>query len=196
MLVMDHIEAPVLAGLRLGVYPSVVVAGAYKGDTVAFIREHHEDARILAAEPQYWAFMYLVERFSRCKDIILLPEALGAVNEVTNGFLYKFNTDACSLLPYNDDDTPPDGCIVTPVIARLREHGFGYVDLFHMNMEGYEYTLLPWMLRSENIYIRRYMIQFHHTQTMELNYKECVALLYNRGYRLTPIGKGWELWQK
>lgn len=196
MLAIDHIEAPVLRDLKLPVNASIVVAGAYKGDTVAFLREHHKQSHILACEPQGWAFEKLVERFGEAgHGVTCIPVALGAVDQGEACTLYNFGTDGCTLL---SDGTMQvaDAGVLAPAVATLKQLGFGFVDLFHMNMEGYEYWLIPWLLKSPDVFVRRWLIQFHHIPSMGLQYEDTCFKLQVKGYKLQDIGKGWELWER
>src|SRR5260221_14603145 len=102
MLSLDHVEAPVIAGLDLPADDAfVIVAGAYKGDTIAFVRHHFPYSFILGYEPQEWAVDVCLERFAGDERIHIYPFALGVHNNEA-ALMYEYETDACSLVPRSD----------------------------------------------------------------------------------------------
>lgn len=184
---MDHVEAPVLADLNLD-DASVLIVGAYKGDTVAFILKHHPKvAKIQAFEPQNWVFVEFTARFSGDDRVSCVASALGT--ETTSAMLSEFFTDAASLLPLEQSR---HSALVSVVDAKhIRKSLY---DLCVMNIEGYEYTLIPYMLDLK-IVVRQWLIQFHFQDRM-IDQLAITRDLLAAKYSGTVIGKGWELWQQ
>ena len=70
------------------------------------------------------------------------------------------------------------------------------IDLMLVNIEGYEYELIPHML-NHNILPKRLMIQFHeHMDATGLKFVEIRTLLQEKGYKLAwdyfPTLVAWE----
>jgi FkbM family methyltransferase len=128
----------------------VVEVGGYKGRWALQIAERYAP-RLYVFEPQPWAAM-------TCKA------ALGDRAQVLNYGL----GDRADLLPMGNWET--DGCTFLQhgehygAVAEIGETfaalGITQIDLLLMNIEGYEYTLLPHML-DRGILPRRLMVQFH-----------------------------------
>lgn len=197
MLAMDHIEAPALAGLELD-GGAVAVIGAYKGDTVAFIREHHPNSQVLAYEPQIWAFNELTKRFGTDPKVHRYNYGLGIEHD-DNAPLYEYGTDAGSLLElpgWRSRD------YVRIVDAEFIHWGHPTIALCVMNIEGSEYKLIPYLL-ANNFQPDKWLIQFHFHRSannvpdrMWDEYTDTQLALADAAYRETPIGRGWELWQR
>lgn len=185
MLSMNAIEAPWLKGLKLD-GQKIAVIGAYKGDTVAFMHEWHPHTQIYAYEPQIWAFQNLQERFATIEAINIYNYGLGlASNE--NSMLYEYGTDAASLLPLKGWRSREN--------VRILDASKAIQNIFHtiiMNIEGYEYQLIPYLLEL-GIQPAEWVIQFHFTDRLEADYRDLqtkLTALYHR----QEIGKGWEYW--
>lgn len=207
MLAMDHIEASTLASLSLG-EGDIVVIGAYKGDTVAFLREHHPDKFIIAYEPQIWAYNELHKRFALDTKVKAFPYGLGAGSR-SDVLLHEYGTDAASILELENWRTVDtvellDARVLTfdletntePSINHNGVQFSGKIALCVMNIEGYEYTLIPYIL-NYNIKPTEWLIQFHFTEKFadEL-FAIRDSLAIEHSYMGTTIGKGWELWSK
>lgn len=200
MLAMDHIEAPVIKNMVLAPYPSIVVAGAYKGDTVAFVLEHHPTARVLAVEPQEFAMKALVETLANrplnASSLHLWGCALLAENKARQVRLSEADTDAASMLELTGSRKTIE-VRGEPAIEILRKSGFAFVDLFIMNMEGYEHYLIPWLLSHSNeVKIQRFLVQMHFPDCLAPEYRAHVYDYLRIRYTVEDIGKGWELWQR
>lgn len=151
----------------------VVDVGGYKGRWAYQIATRYRP-RLYVFEPQPWAH-------ATCQA--LLGDAATVLN-------YGLG-DRDGMLPMGDWET--DGCsFVKPGdgVGALREIGAAFaelklkrIDLMLMNIEGYEYTLLPHML-SRGILPRRLMVQFHlFVDRAEQRMARIHASLAARGYR-------------
>lgn len=179
MLSMDAIEAPTLARLPLK-NGTVVVVGAYKGDTTEFIVEHHPGVRILAWEPQIWAALQIPTHDGQVR---VYPYALGMENG--QKILYESGTDAASLLRL------PNYRTRTYVDVKDARQVFGFlglteIDLLFLNIEGSEYELIPYLL-DYGLPVATWMVQFHFLE----KYGQQFANIRDRMHTGRFLGKGW-----
>lgn len=190
MLAMDHVEAPLLARLPLPYSPHIVVAGAYKGDTVRFLLHHYPDAHIRAYEPQLWAWKHLPvdDRVDR------VSAALLAMHEGKAAIMHSVGTDACSLCdPLEETENTErrevfEGVDAAKELEYYREYP---LSLMVLNVEGYEYTLLPYLFENGIVPVRL-LVQFHHYQTHEAAAFAGVLAILQREYSgVNEVGKGW-----
>lgn len=189
MLALDHIEAPLLRDMPIPPEGNIVIAGAYKGDTVEFLAKHHPDALIFAYEPQQWAF----DEIEGGPNLIKYNVALGERDGVVK--LHKFETDAC-YIEYVPDVWPEDSDVIADCIDARRELGRLFnIELFVMNMEGYEYTLIPYIIPF--VPIKRLLVQFHHySGERKHDFDEVRDYLTREcAYTELVVGKGWYFYE-
>lgn len=130
----------------------VVEVGGYKGRWALQIAERYHP-RLFVFEPQPWA--YEVCRVALGDSATVLNYGLGVRADTLQ--MGEWETDGCSFVK-----TPQgDG------VGRIEEIATAFeildittIDLMLMNIEGYEYTLLPHMLNT-GILPKRLMVQFH-----------------------------------
>ena len=186
MLPMDHIEAPLLRDLKLPVIPTIVVVGAYKGDTVEFLHQHYPDAMIHAYEPQKWAYDKIVPAANIHKHNV----ALGQMNSSES--LYFFETDGATLVPTDmAKATQEMSQRVRTVDALVALEPLGDIDLMVMNIEGYEYTLIPYIIGS--IPVARLLVQYYHyIGAYSTAFENTRAYLTDiMHHKERAVGKGW-----
>lgn len=193
-LLLKHRETGVLATLPLPSDGAVVVAGAYKGDTVDFLRTlHGPDLRILAYEPQLWAVDILRERFGHDPNVTVRPYGLGIQDG--NFDMAEFGTDGCtfeargahSLTQWGHGD-------MADAVQALQREGVSLLDLAVFNMEGYEYRLLPYLAEHRWIERIRYLlVQFHHAQSMP--YQKMRELFAETHDVFWDYGPSWVCWR-
>lgn len=154
---------------------TVVEVGGYKGRWALQIAERYAP-RLYVFEPQGWAYEV-------CKEVLgdramVLPYALGAENATLP--MAAFETDGCTFV---GGDGP---------MAEMREIGeafaeleIDHIDLMLMNIEGYEYTLIPHMIKSDVVLPQRLMVQFHtHAERLGDETSLIYAALAMLGYRV------------
>jgi FkbM family methyltransferase len=184
MLTLDHVEAPVLASMPLGKRSVVVVAGAYKGDTCEFLLNKF-GCIIHAYEPQKWALAQVVADM----NVIKHPFALGLRNqEVT---LYEYETDACSVLPIASRSDGTGRMMDALVELRRLVVDYGKIDLLLLNVEGYEYFLLPYI---HSVPIGALMVQMHHYKgdaPYSHMFGTLIEMLCSKYGTVEEVGKGW-----
>lgn len=129
---------------------TVIDVGGYKGRWALQIAERHHP-RLYVFEPQPWAA-------DVCREVlgdraVIIPNALGMSDGTFS--MARFETDGCTFVNGNG----PLGAM-HEISAAFAEYGITHIDLMMMNIEGYEYTLIPHML-DKGIHPQRLMVQFH-----------------------------------
>lgn len=130
----------------------VVEVGGYKGRWALQIAERYH-SKLYVFEPQRWAYDVCCEVLGH--QATVLHYGLGTVNAIQP--MERAGTDGCTFVTAGP----------CSYLGLLREIGEAFaelgilsIDLLLMNIEGYEYTLLPHML-ERGILPKRLMIQFH-----------------------------------
>lgn len=128
----------------------VVEVGGFKGRWALQIVEKFQP-RLFVFEPQQWAALVCAEILG--KYTTTLAYGLGVRDEQLP--MGAWSTDGCSVLKQGDGWGE-----LREIGAAFKELRIKHVDLMLMNIEGYEYTLIPHML-SQGIEPQRMMVQFH-----------------------------------
>jgi FkbM family methyltransferase len=194
LLPLDHVEAPLIRDIltELTAGDDVVVIGAYKGSTCSFIRHYNPYVRLVAFEPQDWAFEELL-KVAHASRIVPWKLAL-STEDKTSVPLYEYGTDAASLLAIPGSRTKGT-CRTVDAAKFLPEHYLNKIAFVIMNIEGYEYALVPYLLVS-NIEMARILVQCHHKDMYRTAHSKMQASLNAYGYTMLDVGAGWELWRK
>jgi FkbM family methyltransferase len=154
----------------------VVEVGGYKGRWAFQIVGYYQP-RLYVFEPQPWAFLV-------CRNLLrghakVLPYALG----ITDGAfpMGDFETDGCSFVK---EGTQQRGTgQMREIGAAFAELSIRHIDLMLINIEGYEYTLIPHML-DRGILPQRLMVQFHDFADPTGEREQAIrGLLVQTGYR-------------
>lgn len=191
MLDISHVEAPWLRDLELENGASIVVIGAYKGDTIEFLLEHHPTANITAFEPQEWAYNELCSKFVNCERVTLYKHALG-LGTVAEFPMHEYGTDAASLLEVKNSRAMQKVSVLDAHILK----DWQKIDLCVVNIEGFEYYLIPYILDLE-IRPVNWLIQFHHPARFSNEYLDLHGKFVDCGYTSGELlGSGWKAWQK
>lgn len=151
-LLLAHKELAVLEILRPFKKP-VLVAGAYKGDTIHTLQLMDPYVDIHAFEPQSYC-----QPFLKDLQIHLHSVALGNMN--TNLLLHGKGTDFASLV----DKRSLDVEMVQMVEAKeyLKKLNVTSWSLLLFNMEGYEYTLIPYLDQAGVLdSVDNLLVQYH-----------------------------------
>lgn len=166
---------------------TVVEVGGYKGRWALQIADRY-GPRLFVFEPQQWAY-------DVCRDVLgeratVYNIALGIEDAVLP--MGKWETDGCSFL----EDDGHYGNMVE-IDAFLQDVRIGPIDLMLINIEGYEYTLIPHMLRKD-IYPARLMVQFHGFADPDGTKTERIfRLLADDGYTIPwSYGKTLTAWER
>lgn len=136
----------------------VVEVGAYRGRWSSQIAERY-GCKVFAYEPQPWAFDQLVTLSERYPNLIPFNHAIGLLDGSYP--MGEWNTDACSFLHVGEREQGVGRMReATQVFAEILRHG--KIDLVMMNIEGYEYKLVPYMLdMGICTVVERMCIQWH-----------------------------------
>ncbi len=143
--------------------PNIFVVGAYSGTIAGLLIEQLPEARHWLFEPQDWACRQLAGKFGHLPNVRILPFGLGDRSGIFRMGLYQ--TDTCSFtrgpvplkdLPVRSPGGWFDGEIVEFGEFMGRE---GLRDVYYasLNIEGYEYVLLPhwaktgWLARIQTL---------------------------------------------
>jgi FkbM family methyltransferase len=128
----------------------VVEIGGYIGRWALQIAERYHP-HLYIFEPQPWAAQACGDALGDAARV--LPYALGDRDGTFPMGAYE--TDGCSFL--RPGDIPGT---MREIGQAFKGLGLSHIDLMLMNIEGYEYTLLPYMLEL-GIRPARLMVQFH-----------------------------------
>lgn len=160
----------------------VVEVGGYKGRWALQIAERY-GPRLWVFEPQGWAY-------NVCRDVLseratVLGYGLGA----TDGFAHMsaYETDGCTFV--NGDGPMAEMREIKSVFKRL---GLSRIDLMLMNIEGYEYTLIPHML-AQNILPARLMVQMHSFAGDSEGLRDLLASRYRLLWDYGDVLSAWEI---
>lgn len=128
----------------------VVEVGGYTGRWALQIAERYHP-RLYVFEPQDWAA-------DVCRAVLgdqasIFNVALGTHDGIAA--MTKVGTDGCTIVSEGEL-----GVHLHEIGAAFRDLGIAHIDLMLMNIEGYEYTLIPHML-DQGILPDRLMVQFH-----------------------------------
>lgn len=158
---------------HLPAQPVILEVGGFEGRWLAEMARRY-GGDLYAFEPQEWANKRIYERVRDAigpegrATITVVPYGLGEQDATMQ--MGGWGTDACSFLL---DDAfyarfPDEGRRdrgegrIREVGAALAELGIEHVDVMMVNIEGYEYRLLPLLLSSGMIERIRYIsVQFH-----------------------------------
>lgn len=193
-LLPRHRETAMLALLDLPKEGSIsIVAGGYKGDTVAFLRKMH-NGRVFAFEPQLWAATILQERFAADGWVTVRGFGLGTMNAERLP-MGEYGTDACSFLFTQGQFREEGEGDLRDVAEVWREEGISVADLLLLNMEGYEYVLLPYMA-SRNLLasVGNMVLQIHEHVAIEgVSLSETLAPTHEL---VSDFGPAWQWWRR
>lgn len=149
-----HRELAVLEVLAPFAHP-IVIAGAYTGATVQALRLLDPHVEIHGFEPQPWCHIYL-----EGLPLTLHPVALGDHDGEVS--LHRIGGDQASLVDTSKDGEEPS-LPVQMVEAGAYLAGLSREwSLFLFNMEGYEFTFLPYLdSRGVLANVDNLLVQFH-----------------------------------
>lgn len=149
---------PLGARLDLPANSNVVIVGAYKGITMELIDELYHPELIIGYEPQPWAFKVALEVVMAHGNMEVYNLALGDKAQLVE--MGEWETDACSLVNKGPQARKHGQAMMVPADWSLSL--INHIDLMIMNIEGYEYTLLPYM-RAHDILRKteRLAVQWH-----------------------------------
>lgn len=132
----------------------VIELGGFNGRWCGEIARRY-NPRLFVYEPQAWAYQRLIELLSKYNAQVF-PYGLGT-QTASNLVMGEFGTDGCSFLPAGRAQGLGD---MREWYAEMAERGIGDVDVLLMNIEGYEFELLPYILPFMPRF-KWFMVQYH-----------------------------------
>lgn len=159
-----------------------VEVGGYKGRWALQIAERYQP-RLYVFEPQEWAYQVCREVLGNQAHIFNI-----ALGDRAGDFpMGAWETDGCSFL--RDGESRVAMREIGEVFAH---YGLTHIDLMLMNIEGYEYALIPHML-DKGILPCRLMIQMHgfagDSDALRTRLSHHYALLWDYGDVLSAWGR-------
>lgn len=144
--------------------------GSFKGRWALQMAERYNPV-LYCFEPQTWAWevtRYVLAGYKA----MAFNFGLGTENATLP--MGEFETDGCSFL--RDTRTKGTGEI-RDIVEVLDEYGVESIDICLINIEGYEYELVPYMI--ENDILPRYlMVQFHGDAMQDLLLRKLIETKY------------------
>lgn len=139
---------------------TIIVVGAYKGITMELLDDLYHPARIVGFEPQLWAQTEAVLRLVNRDNCTVLPFGLG--DKTTRLPMGEFYTDACSFINVGPGSREQGEGQIAEALDIFNAMNLWVVDLMVMNIEGYEFQLLPYLRKMKILNrINRIAIQWH-----------------------------------
>lgn len=150
----------------------VVVAGCFTGKVMDLLLTMYPGIYVHGFDPQSWAIDRARERLqeSHSNQTYQLHSYAFGVDDCLLR-MYDWETDACSTDPW-DTHKPSDIGVFRNYMSVMTELFLPSIDLFVMNMEGYEFTLLNSLVEREDIkFIRKLAVQWHlhHRAPQQMN---------------------------
>jgi hypothetical protein len=140
--------------------PLICIVGSYKGKLAEFLTEQAHPLNIVCFDPQEWANKEAQQRLSNYPEALVMGYGLGVENAAVP--LHHFGTDACSMV-FTGNDAPTQLVQAGPVHEGISELINTQYDLGIINIEGYEFTLLPYIMEKLAIenHFKKLAVQFH-----------------------------------
>jgi FkbM family methyltransferase len=138
--------------------------GGYVGRWAKEISERY-DPYLYVFEPQTWAYIRLEQALIGYPKAQIFNFALG----VTEGTfpMNQWETDGCSFVHSQPGKMTGEGKMLR-MGKFLRDSEVDHIDLCLMNIEGYEFTLIPYMIRNRIFdRIHYFMCEFHPSNDFE-----------------------------
>lgn len=172
----------------------VFEVGAYKGAWACAIHDMY-DCRVYAFEPQDWAFDLLVEESYKRRRLYPFHFALG--NKSHKLQMFKHGTDMCSFVSYNDGSLPDADGYMRDIREFLHSNYIETIDLMMVNIEGYEYQFLWYLITSGVIYsINHLFVQWHTFADPDNSQRDKILEYLLKFFNCTLAGfptlEGWE----
>lgn len=150
-------EWPLVFMLDLPPKANIVVVGCYEGRATDLIRNVYPDlANIHGFDPQIDACSVAIKRFQYDRRIHIHAYGLGVGD--FRAALIATGTHDAAIAGKTDGDIGAVFCDAERVLSSLAMR----FDLLFMNIEGYEYQLLPYLIKTGVLgRVDRLVVQFH-----------------------------------
>lgn len=151
----------------------VVEVGAYKGRWAEIMSDLYR-CKLYAFEPQRWAYEICRQRLDRFHNSTVFNTALGD----RDGYfeMGEYSTDGCSFVRVGQRDQGKGR--MNEIEWMFNTLGIDRVDVMMINIEGYEYKLIPYMDRIGILKnVKNLVVQFHPETTSGLVHRESIGIL-------------------
>lgn len=139
---------------------NVIVVGAYKGLAMEALMELYPNINLAGFEPQPWAYEEAQTRLRDYYKAIVYNIGLGVENALLD--MGEWHTDAASFVNTGPGSREQGTGYIGEADNLLKMVGFDHIDLMIMNIEGYEYQLLPYLRKIGWLNrIDRLAVQWH-----------------------------------
>lgn len=137
----------------------VLDIGGYKGRWAKEILQRYE-AKVFVFEPQEWAFKIAQAELQEFETAKLYNFGLGV--ESGKFEMEEFETDGASFILGTSTRQQSGEGELKEIAGWLYENNFDTIDLVMMNIEGYEFKLIPYMIEKGIMQrVKFFMCQFH-----------------------------------
>lgn len=158
---LSHKELAVLELLAPFHYP-VLVAGAYHGDTIRALLAIDPAIQVYAFEPQAHCQESLARLAGEYPWVRIFPLALGTSDSVVP--LYGPGSDFSSLVNTDRKRLGVESVVMFEAGRFLNSLGVSRWSLFLLNMEAYEYVLLPYLTETGVLDTVDNLLMQHHPE--------------------------------
>ena len=160
--------------LKLSQKSIVIDLGANVGDIASCIQDLY-NCKIYCYEPNIYAFEILKTRFKSNKKVFFFNKAVGIKNEKKYLYLHKlsyknpvkYSTGSSLLLQKKNIDKKNFKIIETVKIQDIINQ-FKYINLLKIDVEGFEYEILPVIIKNKNR-IGKVICELHGDPTTNKN---------------------------
>ena len=149
--------------LHLPADATIVVAGAYQGKLMQWFLERYPLCQVIGYEPAMWALEAATQRlkpYSSTHAWELKPWGLGIQN-LNDAPMFDWETDGCTFMHRDDDRPQGTGSTKEANDQLLLDAHGGTIDLLVLNMEGFEWYLVPHIMGLMGGIVQSVAIQFH-----------------------------------
>lgn len=145
-----HRESSPLASYPYQPGEHILIIGAYSGTVAELVLKERVWAMHWLFEPQDWACRQLRERFARHSNVKVCQYGLGDREGVFQMGLYTSYdcTFVRGSIPFKDLPGVWYDAQLMEFADTMRVLNIQDIHYAHLNIEGYEYVLIPWMARQ------------------------------------------------
>lgn len=188
------IRWPMAAHLNLPNNSSVLVVGAYKGITMKLIHEMYYPRVLIGYEPQLWAVLEAMQTLKGTNGVVF---NWGLGIESGKFPMGEFETDACSFINIGEGSRKQGEGLMWNADQALKVLQQDRFDLMIMNIEGYEFELIPYLASKGWLNrIDKMAVQFHKGFENEYKMPATVHILNEHYKFVIDEMPTWGLWEK
>ena len=145
------------SGLNLDQHSIVLDIGANVGNIAQFISDKYH-SKIYCYEPNKYAFKLLKKKFSKIKRVKVFNKAVTEkkgiyklyIKEAKNEKEFITGSQSSSLLKQKENISKNKFLKVKSISIGSLLKKFNYIDLIKIDIEGYEYRILPIILKNKH----------------------------------------------